>query len=163
MSDLSIKELALAAVLSYAGFHPYGHISEGNKQGVQGRVDYKDMVERYNREQWNKLSDEEKAKIHAAGFDGQQMFANALYGKGMEKEAKIVNALYKLGYISGIKPKDTKGDPELLAESSKTSKGRINALLAASAAYDLMGGKDSSLDFRVLDGNAPGLVYTKRF
>jgi len=163
MSDISLKDLAAAMALSYGGAHPQGHLNEARKLGVRGRVDYKEMVERYNREQFDALTDEEKAKIHAAGFEGQQTFANALSGTSMDKESRIANALYKLGYIANIKPKGTKGDPELLAETSKTSRGRINSLLAASAAYDLMGGKDSSLDFRLLDGNAPGLVYNKRF
>lgn len=161
--DLSLPELALAMALSYGGAHPLGHIAEANRQGVPGRVDYQALVERYDPTAWAALTDEQKAKVHSAGFEGQQVLANALVESPMADEMRVVNALYKVGYAADIKPKDTEGDPQLLADTTGTSRGRINSLLAISAGYDLFGPKDSSLDFRLLDGNAPGLVYSRRF
>ena len=167
MADVSLTNLLAAMALSYGGAHPWGHISEASKLGVPGKVDYRRGVEMYNQNAWNKLTPEEQAKIHAAGFEGQQTLSNALTGSSMEDEMRLAQALYKLGYIAGIKPGGTEGDPQLISENTGMSRGRVNALLGTSALADLYRAKRpgrSNLDFTVLDeGRAPGLVYNFKF
>ena len=166
MADFSLPDLLAAMALSYGGAHPWAHISEAGKMGVPGKVDYRRGVEMYDQNAWNKLSPEEQAKIHAAGFEGQQTLSNALTGSSMEDEMRLANALYKLGYIAGIKPGGTEGDPELISRSTGASKGQVNSMLGLSAIADLYRAKrpgNSNLDFTVMDGNAPGLMYRMKW
>jgi hypothetical protein len=168
MADINLQDLALAMALSYGGAHPMGHMSRASQYGVPGKVDFGRGVEMYDQNSWNKLTPAEQAKIHAAGFEGQQTLSNALTGSDMEEEMRLAQALYKLGYIAGVKPGGTDGDPELLSKTTGMNRGRMNALIGTSALADLYrvkrpGGK-SSLDFGVLDeGRAPGLVYKMKF
>ena len=136
MADFSLPSLLAAMALSYGGAHPWGHISEASKMGVPGKVDYKRGVEMYDQNAWNKLSPEEQAKIHAAGFEGQQTLSNALTGSSMEDEMRLAQALYKLGYVAGIKPGGTQGDPGLIAETTGLSKGKVNTFLMTGALDD---------------------------
>jgi hypothetical protein len=166
MADISLQDLALAMALSGGIAHPMGHMGKAGQYGVTGKI--RSGVETYNQNSWNKLTDAEKARIHAAGFEGQQTFSNALTGSSMEEEMRLAQALYKLGYVAGIKPGGTEGDPELLSRTTGMNKGRMNALIGTSALADLYRAKrpggNSSLDFEVLDeGRAPGLVYKMKF
>lgn len=164
MAELSLTNLLAAMALSYGGAHPWGHISEANKMGVPGKVDYRHGVEMYDQNAWNKLSPAEQARIHAAGFEGQQTFGNALSGSSMEDEMRLANALYKFGYAAGIKPQGTEGDLNYL---EKLSGNRMTkSLLGASAATDLLGVYDPKrkwdLNFIAPEG-APGLMFKMRF
>ena len=167
MADFSLQDLALAMALSYGGAHPMGHMGRASQYGVPGKVDFGRGVEMYDKNAWNKLSPEEQAKIHAAGFEGQQTLSNALMGSSMEDEMRLAQALYKIGYVAGIKPGGTEGDPQLIAENTGMNRGRVNALLGTSALADLYRAKrpgNSNLDFTVLeDGRAPGLVYQMKW
>jgi len=159
---MDLSNVAISGLLSAALAHPYGHVSEGGKKGVPMRVDYRNMVEKWEGKAKNK---KDETDIHGAGFETQDKVGRATKGSKLEESMRLVNSLYKLGYMMGIKSKGTPGDFDLMEQSSGNK--YTKPLVGLSALADLYKAKNPNskgdLSFSTFGQGAPGLLYTRRF
>jgi len=157
----------MAAALSAGVAHPEGHIQKAEEYGVPGKVDYRNLVERYSQPHWNMMLDKKReADIHSAGFENQQRLAKALEGTELEGEGRLFNALFKALYAAGVKPSGTKGDPELIAEATGNKPGLVKSLLALAALADYDKYKRPERQWELtpeMIGSGYGLKFTMPF
>lgn len=163
----TIGKMLLAYGLT-TGIHPLGHVDEGRKLGVDVEIDPKTFSEK-----WYTDDPRKAARIHGAGFRGQDSVAKHTdSSKFIGKDMRNANALYKIAYLLGS-PKlfdaKTKGDFTLLGDSLK-DKGATKTMKAAvllSAIADLHKAKNPKrpwdLDFIQSSTGAPGLGISGRF
>lgn len=154
--------LSLGAV---SGAHTMGHVSQGDRYGVDMNINLGNLSEIWDR---HDISPERAARIHSAGFEAQDRVARMADNKPMY----VANALYKLGYLAGA-PKvfgaKTKGDLALLGKvKGDTAKKVAQGALTVSAISDLLKafGKwkgDSGFHFGQSDTGTPMLMYGGRF
>jgi hypothetical protein len=153
MADLSSILMALG--LS-AGLHPWGHYQAGNDVGVPVGMNW-----RQGTESWDTGGDKRKdVYMDAGGFDIQDRVSEAIDDPNL----RIANALYKAGYLAGIKPSQTEGDPELMERLSGNK--MTKELLAATVLFDLWKSQNAESNFNlrfVAPEGTPGLVGTWRW
>lgn len=155
MADFSLQDLALSLALQ-TGMHPYGHVGAGAQLDVPVDIDWRTRTEK-----WNTPDRRKDAEINAGGFALQDLMAS-LMGT---PEASTANALYKIGYMSGLTlPKGTQGDIKNLERLSGNN--ATEALVALSILGDLIKAKNPksnwSTQFIAPEG-APGLQFTTRW
>ena len=158
MADLASLLLALGIS---GEMHPWGHVAtEGQYAPVS--IDWKHGVENWNPS--TNIDPRHKTEGYAAGFNIQDKIAQGLQGNDLELSMRLANALFKLGYLGGVKPSQTLGDPALIEQSSGNK--YTKSLLGASALFDLWKSQNpqSNFDLSFITPNgSPGLLGTLHF
>ena len=156
MADLT--DILLALGIS-AGLHPYGHVQTGNDLNVPVSINWGKGMEN-----WNTPDQRKDAEIAGGGFAMQNKLAQGLQGNDLELPMRIANALYKAGYMAGIKPAGIEGDVNQMERDSGNK--ATKPLLGISTLFDLWKSQNpqSNFDLSFITPNgAPGLMGTWRW
>lgn len=185
----------LSTYLALSGMHSLNHLSESNKTGAPSRFDFHgspgekwirpdneyEKVKQYSGfdengdiyidKKGNPLHLPAESSRNSAGFVGQDELNQAMN----TPESSAANALSKLLYIGGahklLSGSPTYKDADIggIAENTGISRGRVNALVGATAAFNAIKAgnfnalKDYDLSVSPLDSGGFGLIFTKKF
>ena len=163
-------ESLIAALLISGGFvHPQGHVSEGYKQDVPLRIDYRTLTEK--RINNNEADAEGETALYGAGFKAQDDVARRIDDPKAREAAYLANAILKGTYAMGIPDMIAKGMPKggdygRMTELSGNKYTRKT--LALSALMDLLNARNPdsnlSMGLEVMPGStAVGPVFHARW
>lgn len=154
--------LDILASLAASGLivHPQGHNIAGEQVGVPVHVDYRNAMEKWNPpEDWRK-----EAQIQGGGFGMQDTAAHLLSGTEAETPMRYANALYKLGYLSGLALPNSSGGGTIGGDVKNLERvsgnKNVDMLLGLSALADLIKANNpkSNWDMQfITPEGAPGL------
>ena len=164
---MELADLVKAYLMNQVA-HTQGHMGTAYDMRMSpAYVDYKrgvEVVPEWVSRPGTNQQRREATQWHGAGFTGQQDVGKKLEGTNMEVPYNIMQGLYKLGYLAGVKPSAIEGDPSAMERISGNKYTKPALTLSALANLYKAKNPDSkySLDFITPEG-APGLMATTKF